>query len=333
MRQFDPFFKKPPLLFLLFIALVISGCEQDAHTHTAAPAKDSLKDSDSKRSVALVMKTLTNPFFVEMEKGARKAEKAFGIELIVKTAAQETSIEQQIGIVDGLIRDQVDAIVIAPGDSVELIPVLKKAQDSGIVVVNLDNQLDPDFSRKSKLLNVPFISVDNKVAAYRSAKYIADQVSGPSKALLMEGIRSARNAQMRKLGAMQAFDENANIELAESASANWKIDEAHQLMTQWLERHADVKLVFAANDMMALGVIKSLQEAGREDVLVASFDALEQARKAIRDGVLQASIDQLPEQQGYLGVNYAIRMMGGEDLPATTFINTVLVTRENIQDY
>ena len=54
-------------------------------------------------TVALVMKTLTNPFFVEMERGARQAEQELGIELIVKTGAQETSIEQQIAIVRDLL--------------------------------------------------------------------------------------------------------------------------------------------------------------------------------------------------------------------------------------
>ncbi|MCB0021873.1 MAG: substrate-binding domain-containing protein, partial [Caldilinea sp.] len=88
------------------------------------------------------MKTLTNPFFIEMEKGARRAEQELGIELIVKTGAQETSIEQQIAIVDDFIARGVDAIVIAPGSSTELIPVLKKAQDAGIVVINIDNRLD-----------------------------------------------------------------------------------------------------------------------------------------------------------------------------------------------
>ena len=78
------------------------------------------------------MKTLTNPFFIEMEKGARRAEQTLGVDLLVKTAAQETSIEQQIQIVDDLIAEKVNAIVIAPGDSQRLIPVLKKAADGGI---------------------------------------------------------------------------------------------------------------------------------------------------------------------------------------------------------
>ncbi|OQX34259.1 MAG: sugar ABC transporter substrate-binding protein, partial [Candidatus Sedimenticola endophacoides] len=282
------------------------------------------------RRVALVMKTLTNPFFVEMEKGARQAEREFGISLIVKTAAQETSIQQQIAIVEELVRERVDAIVIAPGDSVELIPVLKRAQEEGIVVINIDNRLDPDFSRKNELLGVPFISVDNEQSAYRSARYIADQVSEPATALLMEGIRGALNAEARKSGAMRAFAEHPAITLAASETANWKIDEGYRLMRGWLQRHPDVRLVFAANDMMAFGIINALQEAGREDVLVASFDALEQAREAIREGRLQATVDQRPARQGYLGVQFALRALDGETLPGVTYLETILVTRENV---
>ena len=63
-----------------------------------------------------------------MEKGARRAEKELGIKLIVKTAAQETSFEQQVTIVDDLIHSgSVDAIVIAPADAYHLVPSVKNA--------------------------------------------------------------------------------------------------------------------------------------------------------------------------------------------------------------
>src|SRR6185437_14559396 len=98
------------------------------------------KSSETKK-IALVMKTLTNPFFIEMERDARRAEKEFGIELQVKTGSDETAVEQQIQIVDDLIQSRVEAIVIAPGDSQRLVPILKKAQAAGIVIINIDNKL------------------------------------------------------------------------------------------------------------------------------------------------------------------------------------------------
>ena len=82
---------------------------------------DSKSGSDGDpKTVSLIMKTLTNPFFIEMEKGARRAEKELGIRLLVKTGAKETSIDQQIAIVEDMIRQRISAIVIAPGSSTDL---------------------------------------------------------------------------------------------------------------------------------------------------------------------------------------------------------------------
>ncbi len=280
--------------------------------------------------IALVMKTLTNPFFVEMEKGARRAEAEFGVQLIVKTAAQETSIEQQIGLVDELIQNQVDAIVIAPGDSLELIPVLKKAQDAGIVVINIDNQLNPDYSAALGLQNVPYISVDNRLGAYLSAQYISRQMTAPAAVAILEGIHGAQNGEDRKQGALQAFAENPNITVVASATANWKIDEGYLVAKELFIAYPNIAALFCANDMMALGAIQYLQEANRPDVLVAAYDALNEAKGAIRAGALQATIDQQAAEQGYLGVWYALRTLQGEQLPAQTLIDVILITAENV---
>ncbi|MEZ4646001.1 MAG: sugar ABC transporter substrate-binding protein [Chloroflexota bacterium] len=322
-------------LFALLITLTVAcGAKDGGDTAVslvdqASPVPSGTNLADAPR-IALVMKTLTNPFFVEMEKGARRAEMEFGINLIVKTAAQETSIEQQIEIVDELIQEQIDAIVIAPGDSLELIPILKKAQDAGIVVVNIDNQLNPEYSTALGLTNVPFISVDNRQGAYLSAQYVSRQIIEPGEAVIIEGIRGAQNAEDRKLGAMQAFAENSNLVMVASESANWKIDEAYTVTAAIMAEHPNIKVIFCANDMMALGAIQYLQEAGRNDVLVAAYDALAEAKEALRNGTLQATIDQQAAEQGYLGVWYALRALNGEELPTQTLVDVILVTVENV---
>lgn len=313
-----------------FCIALLAGCDSSSTSTAKTMQTEPQPIIEEQASVALVMKTLANPIFVAMERGARRAEQEFNIDLVVKTAAQETSIQHQIAIVESLIQDAVDAIVIAPGDSVELIPVLKRAQDAGIKVINIDNRLDPDFAAKHNLTSVPFISVDNETSAYLSAKYIADQIKEPTKAVLMEGIRGAINAKNRKAGAMRAFSENSNITLVASKTANWKIDESMQLMQAWLVQYPDLGLVFAANDMMALGVINALHEANREDVLVASFDALDQAIAAVGAGMLQVTVDQLPEEQGYQGVVYALKSLRGEPLPEITLVDAKLITKATI---
>lgn len=332
-----------PVMLILGTALLFAACGADsgsdvslvAPTPTSAAAADAAivdPPEQDKYTIGLVMKTLTNPFFVEMERGARKAERELGVNLIVRTGAQETSVEQQIAIVRDMIGQAVDAIVIAPADSTELIPVLKEAQDAGLVIVNIDNQLNPDVSAEQGLVGVPFISVDNEKGAYTSARYIADQISAPTQALILEGIRSAQNAEDRKQGALRAFGENPNIAVVAMESANWKIDEGYDVSKQLLEQYPAARLIFAANDMMAFGAIKYLEEMQRGDVLVAAFDNLEEAQKALVNGTLQATVDQQAATQGYMGIDYAVRALQGETLPILTLVETRLITKETLGD-
>lgn len=281
--------------------------------------------------VALVMKTLTNPFFKSMERGARRAESELEIQLIVKTTAKETSIEQQITIVKDLIREQVDAIVIAPGSSIELIPVLKAAQDEKIAIINIDNRLDPALSEQVGL-HAPFISVDNELGAYHSARALAEKITAPTRAVVLEGIRTAQNSQDRKQGALRAFAENPNIEIVATETANWKLEEGYHVTAELFKRHPDIGAIFCANDMMALGAIQYLEESGKGHVLVASYDALDEAKRAIRQGRLVATIDQQADIQGYLGVEFAVRALRGEKLPAQQFIDTKLVTADTLDE-
>lgn len=331
--------RRRPLLWgvLFLVGMNLSSCGSSVNEasiplvqESPSPVVEAPSDPIEAPTIALVMKTLTNPFFIEMEKGARRAETELGIQLVVKTAAQETSIEQQINIIEALIQDQVDAIVIAPGDSTELIPVLKEAQSAGIKIINIDNRLNPTRSAQLGLKNVPFISVDNRRGAYLSAKYLSDQIKTPTQAAIIEGIRTAQNAIDRKEGAQQAFQENPNITLVAEATANWKIDEAYEVARQLFTQHPQIGAIFCANDMMALGVLQYLADTNRTDVLVAGFDALEEAKNAIQLGKLMVSIDQQAAEQGYLGVHYAVKALSGQKLPPKTMVDVQVITKENV---
>lgn len=329
-------FRPLSLLTGLVLALALGACgpaptpEVSSVTKPAAassaPVAPSAAPVAAATRVALVMKTLTNPFFIEMEKGARRAEQEFKIALQVKTAAQETSIEQQVQIVEDLVREHVDAIVIAPGDSKRLIPALKKAQEAGIKVVNIDNALDPETMKAQGMTPPPFVSVDNEQAAYAATRFITGKVSGPAQAAIIEGIAGADNARKRQTGAQRAFDESPGIKTVAHESANWKIDEGHDVARNIFRQHPKVKLLFCANDMMALGALKYLQEAGRKDVLVAGYDALAEARAAVDAGTLQVTVDQRADEQGYQGVRLALDLVHGRPTPPAMLVETRLIT-------
>jgi ribose transport system substrate-binding protein len=276
--------------------------------------------------IALVVKTMANPFFIEMVDGARRAEAEGGIRLLVRAADAETSFEQQIAIVEDMIRQKVDAIVLAPSDSHKLTPVMKKARAAGIALINLDNRLDTVFQRRLGMEPIPYIGVDNVKGAYLAARVLAETMHGPVEAAVIEGVRNAGNAQARKIGALKAFSETPDIRVVAMESADWLADRALDVTKAIFTAHPDVKLLFCANDTMALGAIDFLRHQGIGGVKVAGFDAVAEARKALVSGDLAVTIDQQAAEQGYLGVKAAWAEIKGEPVPAETLIDVTVVT-------
>ena len=82
--------------------------------------------------------------------------------------------------------------------------------------------------------------------------------------------------------------------------------------------------------MMGLGVVKYLQDKGKPGVLVAAYDALEEAKKAIKNGQMSVTIDQQADMQGYLGIQYALQKIKGESVPPLTLVDVRVITSQNL---
>jgi len=98
-------------------------------------------------------------------------------------------------------------------------------------------------------------------------------------------------------------------------------------MQNLLTAHPTVKAVFAQNDEMALGALRALQTAGRDDVLVVGFDGTEDGIKAVNGGKLAATVAQRPDQIGIIGVQTADKVLKGEQVPAVIPVDLKLTTK------
>src|SRR5476649_2611174 len=137
-----------------------------AAASAALPLSSAFADTPEKPKVALVMKSLANEFFLTMEDGAKAYQKthAAQYDLIANGIKDETDTAAQIKLVEQMIVSKVNALIIAPADSKALVPVLKKAVDAGILVVNIDNKLD-EAALKEKGITIPFVGPDNRKGA------------------------------------------------------------------------------------------------------------------------------------------------------------------------
>ena len=66
--------------------------------------------SGGKPRIALVLKTLNNPFFNDLQRGAQQAADRLAVELVVQAAERETDVERQMQIVENLIQSGIKAL-------------------------------------------------------------------------------------------------------------------------------------------------------------------------------------------------------------------------------
>jgi ribose transport system substrate-binding protein len=115
-------------------------------------------------------------------------------------------------------------------------------------------------------------------------------------------------------------------------TGEWMTEPALRKMEGILNQHPELKGVFCANDMMALGAIKAIDAAGKTGkIVVTAYDNLQSAQEAIKAGALYATIEQHPDRMGELGVEYALKLFKGESLPPIVPVETDLITLETLK--
>jgi ribose transport system substrate-binding protein len=297
----------------LGLIILLAGCDSTA-TKLGSAASDSSSDEASKPRIALIMKSLANEFFSTMAKGAEshQSEHANEYDLIVNGIKDERDLSRQVSLVEEMVASGVDAIVIAPADSKALVPVLRRAKQAGIVVINIDNQLDQDILRQEGV-EIPFVGPDNLAGAKQVGEYLAKSLDGTSKQVgILEGIRTSFNAQQRLKGFEAAMKE-AGIEIVDSQSAEWEMSKANTISSSMLSEHPDITAILAANDSMALGAIAAVKSAGRVGkVQIVGFDNISAIQDAIRDQKVLATADQHGDQLAVFGIEAALKELNGQ---------------------
>ncbi len=292
---------------LALLTVLISGCgSQSDVTVTAAPATP----ASGKPRVALVMKSLANEFFAGMADGAKQHQAAHAgdYDLVVNGIKDERDLTRQVALVEEMIAAGVQAIVIAPADSKALVPVLRRARDAGVVVVNIDNRLDTDVLAAEKL-SVPFVGPDNRVGARKVAEHLAKSLKAGDQVVVLEGIRTSFNGTQRRLGFEDAM-KAAGITIADSQSAQWDMAQANTIAASLLSRHPETKAILAANDSMALGAIAAVKAAGKTGTVhVVGFDNIPAVRDALKAGTVLATADQHGDQLAVFGIEVALTLV------------------------
>jgi ribose transport system substrate-binding protein len=201
------------------------------------------------------------------------------------------------------------------------------ANAAGIPVVIVDTRLTARCGRgiKTSSLSAPTIprwSTDRRAFVKVSG--------GKSKVAILEGIPGHETGDSRIKGFRDAIKDSPGITVVASQTANWEREQGFAVFQNILQAHRDVDTVFACNDMMALGAVEAIAAAGRtRQIRVLGFDAVQDARRALVAGTMEATVAQYPDEMGRVAIETAVKILKGETVPTDIVVRIGLVTKEN----
>ena len=268
-------------------------------------------------SVGLSLSTLNNPFFVTLSDGAEAKAKELGVDLIVVDAGDDSA--KQTSDIEDLISKDIKVLIVNPVDSDAVAPAVEDAIEKGIKVIAVDrvvNGVEVDCS----------IASDNVAGAKMAAEYLVELAGEKAKTAELEGVNGASATIDRGEGFHSVADEK--LDVVASQTANFNRAEGMTVMENMLQANPDIKCVFAHNDEMALGAIEAISG---KDIIVAGFDATDDAIEAVKEGTMAATVAQQPDLMGATAVETAAKLMAGESVEKTLPVEVSLITKDNVQ--
>lgn len=306
------------LIFLLSIFSTIC-CQRGEKANADGP------------TVALVMKTLNNPFFIDMQNGAEEQARKSGLSLTIQAAEREVDVEKQMQIIENMIQTGVNVICVTPSGSREIIPAIVKANQANIPVIIVDTRVDSSSLAEAGGKIATFIGSDNFEGGRIAGEYIAKRLNGRGKMAVLEGIPGHETGDARLGGLRKSVDANSGIEIVTSQTANWERNLGFNVFQNIMQSYPGIQALFACNDMMALGAVEAITAAGKTGkIIVVGFDAIEDAREAIRTGKMDGSIAQHPYDMGRLAIENAKKIIDGITIPSYIPVKIDLITKEKL---
>lgn len=312
------------LVLACMMLLTMAGCgggetqSGDSQQPSASSGGSSASGDKKEFNIAMILQTLSNPFYVDMEKGANEkaaeyANEGITVNLEVSAPQKETDSEAVVDFFANAITKKVDAICIVPGDTQSIIPSLLEANAAGIPVVTIDSKLDADIMEKEGAQIVAWVGSDNieggKIAGEAMGELFKDE-EGPVEIAVIEGIAGHTTAEGRKQGFSEGLANYPNCEIVTSQTADWDQEKAYRVFQNMLTAHPNIKGVFGASDLMAVGAIQAIEAANKTgQIKVIGFDYHESAQAAIKEGTMYGSVAQYPAEMGAMALEIAINKL------------------------
>jgi ribose transport system substrate-binding protein len=309
------------LTCIVVLCALMAACgnkEQSNSKQTPTPAPQ------ARLTIGVSLLTRTHPFYQDLEAGLREAAAANGYDLLI-TAGEFDVAKQKDQVQDFIVR-KVNAIILAPCDSKSIGTAVKAANDAGIPVFTADIAC---LAEGVKV--VTHVASDNIAGGRLAAQALVRALNGTGKVAIIDH-PEVESVIQRVKGFEDEIAKNPGVQIVAKLTGRGMKDQAFRTAEDILQAHPDVTAIFGINDDSALGALAAVEKAGKiGKVKIIGFDAVPEAREAIKAGRIYADVIQMPNVIGKTTIEAVKTYISGGQVPPTMLIPCALFTQQDAQ--
>ena len=305
--------------------MALAACGSSSSTSTGAASGSASASGGGggggKIAVSLITKDSTNPFFVAMQQGAKKAGEANGVAVTIASGKAEGDDQGQIDAIENAISAKQKGILITPV-STGVNDAIKKARDAGMFVIALDTPPTPPDT-----VDITF-ATDNRLAGKLIGQYTAAKLDGKKAVIALLDIYNDKIVSV-DINRDQGFLEGMGIpvgdgqkngdepktgkytggkggdyEIVGNEATGANQEGGQKGMENLLAKNKNINVIYTINEPTAEGASNALKQAGKTtaDYILVSVDGGKTGVQDVKDGVIAATSQQYPLKMADLGV-------------------------------
>lgn len=266
-------------------------------------------------------------YYIAIGEGVKDQAAKVGADTFMLAPQSGADIDGQMGMIQDVISQKVDAIILSTHDENAAAPLVKRAVEQGIVVVIVNSDI-PNFPAPVHGV----VGYSQRRGTYKAGMYAAGMFQGKAKVGVLEGLPGYHSTE-RIGGYLDALSQFPEMEVVATLPTKWNVETGNSAMMDMLQAHPEIQLVVTANDYISIGAAKAAEALNRTDIAIFGNDGDTQGLEDIYNGRWTATVNTTPFVMGQVVMQVTYDCLNGKYPGGWVETPTVIVDRTNVLNY
>jgi ribose transport system substrate-binding protein len=275
-------------------------------TEGAQAPISAIKPTNATYRIAYMPPATEFNYYIAIGEGIKSVAKDAGVDVFMLAPQSGADINGQMGMIQDVLTQGVDAIIFGTHDEAAAAPLLKQAVDKGIAVIMINSDIANFPTPIHGVVGYSQRNGTHAMGNWAVAKY-GDK---PLNVGIIEG-QPGYHTTERVGGFLDGIKGNANFNVVASIDGKWNVEGGNVAGMDLLQSHPDLDMIFAANDYMIIGAALAAKALGRSDLILLGNDGDTSGLEEIAAGNITATVNTAPFMMGKAAMNVTLDALKG----------------------